>query len=52
MYNSDTPLRAELPSSKQLVRSTILAAISPLVLLVPAVPPADHGTHPTGTSCA
>jgi len=48
MYNSDTPLRAELPSSKQLVRSTILAAISALVLLVAVVLPAEYGIDPTG----
>lgn len=48
MYNSDTPLRAELPSSKQLMRSTILAAISAVVLLVAVVLPAEHGIDPTG----
>ena len=48
MYNSDTPTRAELPSSKQLVRSTILAAVSALVLLVAAVLPAEYGIDPTG----
>lgn len=48
MYNSDTPLRAELPSSKQLLRSTILAAISALVLLVAVVLPAEYGIDPTG----
>ncbi len=48
MYNSDTPLRAELPSSKQLVRSTILAAVSALVLLVAVVLPAEYGIDPTG----
>lgn len=48
MYNSDTPLRAELPSSKQLVRSTILAAISAVVLLVAVVLPAEYGIDPTG----
>lgn len=48
MYNSDTPLRAELPSSKQLVRSTILAAISALALLVAVVLPAEYGIDPTG----
>ncbi|MDO8773830.1 MAG: transmembrane anchor protein [Burkholderiaceae bacterium] len=48
MYNSDTPLRAELPSSRQLVRSTILAAISALVLLVAVVLPAEYGIDPTG----
>ncbi|MBT9475441.1 transmembrane anchor protein [Polaromonas sp.] len=48
MYNSDTPLRAELPTSKQLLRSTILAAISALVLLVAVVLPAEYGIDPTG----
>lgn len=48
MYNSDTPLRAELPSSKQLMRSTILAAVSAAVLLVTIVLPAEYGIDPTG----
>ena len=48
MYNSDTPLRAELPSSRQLVRSTMLAAVSALVLLVAVVLPAEYGIDPTG----
>ena len=48
MYNSDTPSRAELPSSRQLARSTILAAISALVLLVAVVLPAEYGIDPTG----
>ena len=43
MYNTDTPARAELPSSKQLVRSTILTAISAVVLLVAVVLPAGSG---------
>lgn len=48
MYNSDTPTRAELPTSKQLIRSTILAAISAVVLLVAVVLPAEYGIDPTG----
>ena len=48
MYNSDTPLRAELPTSRQLLRSTILAAISALVLLVAVILPAEYGRDPTG----
>ena len=48
MYNSDTPLRAELPSSKKLLRSTLLAAISALVLLFAVVLPAEYGIDPTG----
>ena len=48
MYNSDTPTRAELPSSRQLARSTVLAAASALVLLVAVVLPAEYGIDPTG----
>jgi hypothetical protein len=48
MYNSDSPSRAELPSSKQLFRSTILAAVSAVVLLVAVVLPAEYGIDPTG----
>lgn len=48
MYNSDTPSRAELPSSKQLLRSTVLAAVSAVVLLVAVVLPAEYGIDPTG----
>jgi hypothetical protein len=48
MYNSDTPLRAELPSSRKLLRSTVLAAIAALVLLVAVVLPAEYGIDPTG----
>lgn len=48
MYNSETPSRAELPSSKQLLRSTVLAAVSAVVLLVAVVLPAEYGIDPTG----
>jgi hypothetical protein len=33
MYNSDLPARAELPSSKQLLRSTIVAIVVPAFCL-------------------
>jgi len=48
MYNSDTPLHVELPSSRQLQRSTILAALSAAVLLATVVLPAEYGIDPTG----
>ena len=48
MYNSDTPPRAELPSSRQLARSTLVAAISAAVILVVVVMPAEYGIDPTG----
>ena len=48
MYNSDTPTSAELPSSRQLLRSTLLAAVAAVVLLVAVVLPAEYGVDPTG----
>lgn len=48
MYNSDIPTRAELPTSGQLMRSTILAAATAAVLLVTTVLPAEYGIDPTG----
>ena len=48
MYNTDIPSRAELPSSKQLIRSTIIAAISAIVLLFTVVLPSEYGVDPTG----
>ena len=47
MYNTDLPNRAELPSSKQLLRSTIIAIIVAAVLLVTVVLPAEYGIDPT-----
>lgn len=47
MYNSDLPTRAELPSSKQLLRSTIIAMIVATVLLVTVVLPSEYGIDPT-----
>ena len=48
MYNSDTPSQAELPSSKQLMKSTVLAVIAAIVLLFTVVLPAEYGIDPTG----
>jgi hypothetical protein len=48
MYNTDMPTRAELPTSAQLVRSTVIAFITAAVLLVTMVMPADYGIDPTG----
>ncbi len=47
MYNTDLPNRAELPSSKQLLRSTLIAIIVAAVLLVTIVLPAEYGIDPT-----
>ncbi|MFW2358352.1 transmembrane anchor protein [Hydrogenophaga sp.] len=48
MYNSHTPLPEDLPSSRQLLRSTLLAVISAAVLLITVVLPAEYGIDPTG----
>ncbi|NIM42351.1 MAG: transmembrane anchor protein [Hydrogenophaga sp.] len=48
MYNSNVPSRAELPSSQQLLRSTVIAAIVAIVLLVTVVFPAEYGKDWTG----
>jgi hypothetical protein len=48
MYNSDIPSRAELPSTRQLIRSTIIAAVSAVVLLYTVVLPSEYGLDPTG----
>jgi len=48
MYNTELPTRAELPSSKQLVRSTVIAVVTAGVLLTTAVLPAEYGIDPTG----
>lgn len=48
MYNSNIPNDRELPTTKKLVRSTIIAAVSALVLLVTVVMPAEYGIDLTG----
>ncbi|GGY71105.1 hypothetical protein [Marinobacter zhanjiangensis] len=48
MYNTDIPSREELPSTARLIRSTIIAAIVALILLVTVVMPAEYSVDPTG----
>ncbi len=52
MYNTDLPTRAELPSSRQLLISTLAAAAIAGVLLVTAILPAEYGVDPTGAGRA
>lgn len=52
MYNSNIPTDRELPSTKKLVKSTILAAIASIALLVTVVMPAEYGIDPTGVGNA
>lgn len=48
MYNTDMPTRAELPTSRQLLRSTVIALGTATVLLVTIVLPAEYAIDPTG----
>jgi hypothetical protein len=48
MYNTNAPSRAELPTTRQLLRSTLIAAVSAVVLLYTVVLPAEYGVDPTG----
>jgi hypothetical protein len=48
MHNSNIPSSRELPSSAKLIKSTIIAAITAVVLLVTTVLPAEYGIDPTG----
>lgn len=48
MYNSDLPARSELPTTKQLLRSTLIAAVVATFLLITHVLPAEYGIDPTG----
>jgi len=48
MYNTDMPTRAELPTTRQLLRSTLIAAVAAAALLVTVVLPAEYGVDPTG----
>ena len=48
MYNTDLPTRAELPSTGKLLRSTVIAALIAVALLITTVLPAEYGIDPTG----
>lgn len=48
MFNAEKPSLDELPSSAQLIRSTIIAAASAVVILVTVVLPAEYNIDPTG----
>lgn len=48
MFNANKPSLEDLPSSAQLFRSTIIAAVSAVAILVAVVLPAEYGIDPTG----
>lgn len=47
MYNTDFPDRADLPSTARLIRSSIIAGIAAVVILVTVVLPSEYGVDPT-----
>lgn len=47
MFNAQKPSLDELPSSAQLIRSTIIAGVSAVMILVTVVLPAEYGIDPT-----
>ena len=47
MYNANKPNSDELPSSAQLIKSTVLAAIAAVVILLTVILPAEYGIDPT-----
>lgn len=48
MHNASIPTDTELPSSRQLVRSTVIALAVAGGLLVTVILPAEYGVDPTG----
>ena len=48
MYNTDRPNHDDLPSTRQLLKSTASAAAIAAVLLVTCILPAEYGIDPTG----
>jgi hypothetical protein len=48
MYNKNMPGSNDLPTSKQLIRSTVIAMIVAALLLMTTVLPGEYGIDPTG----
>jgi len=48
MFNTHKPSENDLPTSSQLLRSTLIALFVAAALLVCIVVPAEYGTDPTG----
>jgi hypothetical protein len=47
MYNANKPNSEDLPSTAQLLKSTVIAAAAAAVILVTVVLPAEYGVDPT-----
>ena len=48
MFNAQKPTEKDLPTSSQLLKSTIIAIIVTFILLLIVIFPAEYGTDPTG----
>lgn len=48
MYNANVPAQFDLPTSRQLRRSTVIALVAAIVILVTVVLPAEYAIDPTG----
>jgi len=48
MYNSDKPSENDLPSAAQLRKSTLIALVTAIAILVTVVLPAEYNIDPTG----
>lgn len=48
MFNSRAPGTDDLPSSAQLLKSTIISGVAPVATLVTIVLPSEHAVDPTG----
>lgn len=48
MFNSERPAREDLPSSAQLLKSTVIAIITAIAILITIVLPAEYAIDPTG----
>lgn len=47
MYNAQKPTADELPSTARLIKSTLMAAVAALFILITVVLPAEYGVDPT-----
>ncbi|MCC2613383.1 transmembrane anchor protein [Neorhizobium petrolearium] len=52
MFNSQAPNPDDLPSSRQLVKSTVISVVAAAALLVTVVMPSEYGIDPTGVGSA
>lgn len=48
MFNTQLPTQSELPTSRQLLRSTVIAVVVAAALLVSVVMPSEYAIDPTG----